>query len=384
MESRIEEALELLDEYASAEYDEVTEAVASLHAQTARANAFASRGDEASRYVEKALVEGARLDLKEFIADALITKGWVLALRDRSHEGEAVTEGALHFAHRYGYSRPEFRALNNIASYSGWAEPSRVLGLLLPAYEEATRIGELDAWSMLGAKVISLAIDSGDWDLADRVIGELADMTVTWFTRNQIHGSTARLTASRGNVEEGIAILDELEERLKETSSSQDAVSGFDLRSQILLAGGSPAAAFAATQEGLDLELGLWDHAFVATGISSAVWLRDEEKLRQLIERGESLTYRSDRFQAWLDVGDAAIGALEGDPSSASQGFDAAAALLRGVGVPIDLGICLLDRIVALGPDGEGSGEAADEARRIFGDLGASAFLDRLDEILAD
>jgi class 3 adenylate cyclase/tetratricopeptide (TPR) repeat protein len=383
MESRIEDALALLEEYAIADYPEVTEQVAALHAQVSRANAFASRSEEAAGHIEKALVEGARLDLKELVADALITKGWVLALLDRSHEGEAVTEGAFHFAHRYGYPRTEFRALNNIASYSGWTEPSWVLGLLLPAYEEATRIGNLDDRSNLGAKVIGVSIDSGDWDLADRVIDELADMTLPWFARNQINGSRARLTAYRGDVERGITMLEDHEELLKESSSSQDAVTSFHLRSEILLAGGSPAAALAPAQEGLALELGLWDHALIATGIKSAVWLRDAEELRSLLDQGRSMTHRSDRFLAWLEVGDAAIRAFDGDRLEASEGFDAAAALLRDVEVPVDVGICLLDRIVTLGHDGHGVQQAAEEARRIFSDLGASAFLDRLDEILA-
>jgi len=383
MESRIEDSLALLEQYATTEYHEVTEQVAALHAQVARAHAFASRGDEASKHIEKALVEAARLDLKELIADALVTKGWVLALEERNHEGEAVTEGAFHFAHRYGYSRPEFRALNNIASFSGWSEPSWVFGLLLPGYDEATRMGNIDDRSNLGAKVIWLATQSGNWDLADRVIGELADMTLPWFAQHQIDGASALLTAFRGDIDAGIAVLDEQAQHLKESSSSQDAVVNLDTRSQILLAGGSPAEAIECTQEAIDIELGLWDHALIPAGITAAIWLRDEEKLRRLLEHFEGLTLRSNRYQAWLDIGRAAIRAAEGDPSAASTGFEEAADKLRDVGVPLDLGMCLLDRIVALGNEGDGGREAADEARRTFSDLGASALLDRLDEILA-
>ena len=42
-----------------------------------------------------------------------------------------------------------------------------------------------------------------------------------------------------------------------------------------------------------------------------------------------------------------------------------------------------LDRIIALGSEGDGVPEAAEEASQILGHLGASAFLDRLEEILA-
>ena len=383
LESRIEDALALLDEYATAEYEEATEQVAALHAQVARANAFASRGEEASRHIEKALVAGARLDLKELVVDALITKGWALALQRRNDEGQAVTEGAFHFARRHGYSRAEFRALNNIASYSRWSEPSWVLELLLPGYEKAARAGSIDDRSILGAKVIGLATESGAWDLADRVIDELEDMTLPWFTRFQIEGGHAQLMAFRGHVDEALSVLDEHARVLEKSSSSQDAVTTLHIRSQVLLAGGSPAEAIECTQEAREVELELWDHALIPTGVSSAIWLRDTEKLRSVLEHGEGLTYRSDRLVAWLEVGRAALRGIEGDLSAASKGFHAASVMLRDLGVVVDLAMCHLDRIVALGPEGDGVQEAADEARRIFSDLGAAGLLDRLDDILA-
>lgn len=382
MESRVEDALALLEEYAAADYDELTEQVVALHAQLARANAFASRAEEASEHIEKALVEGAQLDLLEMIIDALITKGWVLALQERHYEGEVITEGALHYAHRSGYPRPEFRALNNLATYTGWAEPRRILDLVLGGYEEATRAGNLDDRAMLGAKAIYLATESGNWDLADRIIDELADMTLPWFAGNQINGHQARLMAFRGDAAGGLTLIEKHARQLEESSSTQDVVTTLDLRSQVLLADGSPAAAIDYTQRALDLELGLWDFALLPTGISAATWLHDAEKLRGLVGHGESLNNGTDRFQAWLQVGNAAVHALEGDSSTALEEFDSAAATFRAVGVPIDLAVCHLNRITSLGTDHDGVQEAADQARQLLTGLQASALLDRLEELL--
>ncbi|HEY5578644.1 MAG TPA: adenylate/guanylate cyclase domain-containing protein, partial [Acidimicrobiia bacterium] len=380
MESRVDEAVELLEQAAAVEAPEATREVVTLHAQLARAYAFREDGARAVSQIEMALTEAAELGLIDVIADGLVTKGWALALIGREVEALVVTEGAMSFANRHGLSRTDMRARNNVAAFAGWSDPAWTLEIVLPGLEAATRTGDMDDRANLGAKAAWAAFHTGEWDLAQQVIDDLSEGTLSWFGRGQVQSTLAILTAFRGDPQTGTALLDDLEPGVQASTAPQDWVGFLDARAWVALAANDPASARAYALDALQLEVGQWKDSATVTATHAAVWLRDPDLLAATIEEGERLGLRSQRFESCLQSGRAALLGLRGDREDAAGLFVAATDRLRKLGLKLELGLSQLERVSILGLDHEGGEAAHEEAQEIFTALGATSLLERLDE----
>jgi hypothetical protein len=106
----------------------------------------------------------------------------------------------------------------------------------------------------------------------------------------------------------------------------------------------------------------------------ASLWLRDAAGMREALgERDISAGRATELRFAVVRAGQAA---LEGR-ADARAGYLAAEAGLRDLGIRFELGLATLEHAVFLA--GEASaGAAADEARAIFGELGATTMLARL------
>jgi hypothetical protein len=107
----------------------------------------------------------------------------------------------------------------------------------------------------------------------------------------------------------------------------------------------------------------------------ASLWLRDPSGIREALgERDMSRARATDLRFAVIRAGQAA---LEGRPDVARAAYLAAEAGLRDLGIRFELGLALLEHAVFLAGD-PSTGAAADEARAIFEDLGATTLLARL------
>ena len=107
----------------------------------------------------------------------------------------------------------------------------------------------------------------------------------------------------------------------------------------------------------------------------ASLWLRDAAGMRDALgEPGARIGRSMDLRALSLRAG---LAALEGRTDEAGDAYAAAEAGLRDLGLRFELGLVALERAVFL-PDDPSAGAAADEARAIFGDLGATVLLARL------
>jgi len=113
----------------------------------------------------------------------------------------------------------------------------------------------------------------------------------------------------------------------------------------------------------------------------AALWLSDVSRARAAYEALKPLTIRGQ----WVDASRrslaAGIAALEGNSHEALTGFTEAARMLRDHYMPLDLALCLMDEVATLGTDEPAGRAAAEEAREILQNLGASALLGQLDRL---
>ena len=107
----------------------------------------------------------------------------------------------------------------------------------------------------------------------------------------------------------------------------------------------------------------------------ASLWLRDAAGMREALgERDVSVGRATDLRFAAIRAG---LAALEGRTDDARAGYLAAEAGLRELGIRFELGLALLEHAVFLAGDAS-AGAAADEARAIFEELGATTLLARL------
>ncbi|MFH0751325.1 MAG: hypothetical protein V2B17_05775, partial [Chloroflexota bacterium] len=107
----------------------------------------------------------------------------------------------------------------------------------------------------------------------------------------------------------------------------------------------------------------------------ASLWLRDAAGAREALgERDVSAGRASDLRFATIRAG---LAALEGHTDDARAGYLAAEAGLRDLGIRFQLGLAVLEHAVFLAGD-PSAATAADEARAIFEELGATTLLARL------
>ena len=107
----------------------------------------------------------------------------------------------------------------------------------------------------------------------------------------------------------------------------------------------------------------------------AGLWLHDAAGMRVALgERDVPSGRATDLRFAALRAG---LAALEGRANDALAGYQAAETGLRDLGIRFELGLAALEHAVFL-PDDPSAAAAADEARAIFADLGATTLLARL------
>ncbi len=222
----------------------------------------------------------------------------------------------------------------------------------------------------------------GHWDDLIHVLGDLLGRDLHADDRVDFAGSLAVVAAWRGEPD---AI-----ERFTELATliQPDDVLG---EAALLWRRSMAELALGRTEAASDHAM-VADHAFHSFGAltevldgllpmgRAALWLGDLERVGQIIE-DVSATFHGRRIDAMVETLRAGLGARRGQAEAVEHYLDAAE-LWRQLDVPVQLAFCQLEAATFLSARHDMVGAAA-EARTIFGDLGAVALLDRLEEALS-
>ena len=362
--------------------------LAALAAQLGRFLFFAGEPDLAFRRIETALELAEALVLPDVLSQALNSKGMILTSRDRLQEGTALLRYALEVALAADKPTAALRAYYNIADGLQRADRyEEARAAIRDGLALARRVGHRWwEWNLLGQVYPQFAV--GRWDEALAVTAEVP--AEEWLDLRAISSGLASVGVLvhvyRGQYDQATRIVEAYAPL--QTSADMQEQAGYAVgRARLLLAQGELRAALEAVEPALAAKdvVGVSSEMAkegFALACESALELGDVENAERLIADIEALPpgrrprlshAQSLRFRA-------RIAALRGDAEEVEHLFTAAIDLFRELNFVFYLAVAQLElgewRVA------QGRGDDADplfsKARRIFQDLEAQPWLDRL------
>ena len=373
-------AQEAAEEYADLGDDE---GFARILSQLARLEMLVQESHElAIATADRALAMAERLDLPDLVADTLITRGSSLASCGRTLEGIGAIEAGRRLAHEEGLAYIEGRALVNIAGPLADRDPRAQAEASQAALEIARRIGSRAGVSMALNNLASAATSIGEWDPVLVELRREVD-TDSVDDRVRVQIALAITLADRGKdvTELSTVVVEHLETLI---AGGEQALRR-DLESflgQLALAAGRFDEAirrltFAAEADPFNAA------PTYATAALAALLGRDVGAARTALaglgstgSHGQIIKLDKRRTQAGID-------ALEGRDDEALSGFRSLLVEYRRLELPFYLAQTDLALRTLLDSSHPEVGAAEAEARSIFEDMGAGAWLGQLDDVVA-
>jgi class 3 adenylate cyclase/tetratricopeptide (TPR) repeat protein len=326
---------------------------------------------------DRALPLAAGAEAAEIALELLTTRSVALGNLGRSTEATAILTGVMELARRRGMPRVAGRAAINLSYTLAPDDPAASFEVARAALEEAKQHGEIVGVRYLMGNAGGAALEIGEWDWALAQLDELEGLIVEpgevlWL--EHLRGSIA---AYRG--EDVEALAHQLHEQSRSVDDAQYRATGAELLLIHLLVTDRYEALMRLVDE--VLELGLSGATGAIYGAFAAAVTNDLPALRRYrdafaIVPGGRMTETNQLTMA------ACIAALEGRTDDARASFARAQALARDIGALKELAMTDLTMVLVPGLEARDRVPAAEEARRIFGQLGARPFLDRIDAAL--
>jgi len=371
------EAVMLLESGRPGEGPAADPALASFDSELARAHFMNDEPEQAIEVADRALRVAEQLGLIAVVADTLVTKGTVLVEVGRWHEGLSLIEGGRQLAETNGLVWTEVRALTNASSGLVVRDPRRAVDLAGRGIATARRMGLRTSFSSLFVNAGTAARRTGGWDWA---IQELE--TVDYDQLEPADRAAVLLPVLMIRAARGSAVTEELgqSEMALATVPDQQAAALSALARAFVwsVSGRYPEArdeCFASARASGVLKL--W--ALPLAG-RYAVLARDPTRAREAVSELETMGISGPALAADVETILAGCAALEGDGQAAIAGYRTAMAEWRELGLAWEEALCGLDMAILLDPADPAVRAAAETAREILTRLGATPFLEQLEE----
>jgi class 3 adenylate cyclase/tetratricopeptide (TPR) repeat protein len=390
-EGRLDEAVERMEKaFSVLSEDEPDEDLATLAAQLGRLHFFRGDTETAMGRIETALNIAEALNHQETIAQALITMGTIVS-GSRPQQELALTKHALEYALEHDLSGAALRAYNN---RSELFFPMDRFDEAIAAYRDgialAERVGNRFWKDLLQSEVTAPLFVVGRWDDAIETVASLSSPDRAMPEVLGRLSAMPRIHISRGDLA-GAERECEIHARYETSSSFQERASWLIGAAAVSNARERHDEAEEAALEALrTLAVGDADSLLAKIGLKEgmdAAWARgDGDRVAAWIEAAEQLapTRHFPVLAAFSQLGHARSGILTGgDPDAIETGFSSAAGSLRECGARFWLATTLVEwaeRIRAEDRSDEASVMLV-EARGIFEEAGALAWLVRLDDV---
>ena len=343
-----------------------------LEAELGRAYLMAGEPVMALPVVEQALVRAEASAQLESIAELLVSRAWAVIEAGRPREALALMRGVVPFCDEHGFLNARMRCAMNLSSFGAVDDPGRAMADAAAGLAIARR-RRIAGWAgALAGNWAEGAFRMGDWDAILALVADLDGEGLLPIDESaNIFLGVYLVRAYRGSIGEATAALERV--MGAQMDDVQVARGYHDAFAHLRFAAGDYDG---MRQHATELA---HDHAmFPFDKIPSArasLWLRDASGMREALgERGVSVGRATDLL---FDVIWAGLAALEGRVEDARAAYLGAEAGLRDRGIRFELGLAMLEHAVFLAADAS-AGAAAEEARAIFEELGATTLLARL------
>jgi class 3 adenylate cyclase/tetratricopeptide (TPR) repeat protein len=390
---RLELALERMEAaFGVLSAEEADEDLATLAAELGRLHFFNGELDAAAERIEVALDIAESLWLPEVLSQALNTKAATVTIQGRPHEGLALMTYALQVALENDLPTAALRAYLNLSDflcrrdrYDEALEQTR-RGLAL-ARKVGNRVWE---WTLTTELAYALFV-TGRWQEAASLAAEIPEHEGASNTTGGLLGSLPEIHVAQGNPGEARKLLARFTAFQASPDVQEHAIHAA-ARAAVLHAEARHADAVAAGEAAFQArgELGA-DNQAVKAGfvwaVQAALALGNLGKVEELLTAVETLPpgRRPPLLQAQAARVGARLVAARGERDGVETGFNAAAGMLRELGVSFWLAVTLLEHGEWLPRDADA--EPAEprlvEAGEIFERLAARPWLERLAAVRA-
>ncbi len=378
---RVDEALALL-EAANERQDQLRdETRAALLTDRTRALMRLGRLEESLVAADQALMTSEALRLDRLTTETLISKGSALGFLGRQLESTALLAAGRQLAARGGWSDLEVRATHNLAATLAGEDLDATAEMATDGLALAEKVGDrgMVVFMLWGFASIGLqTLRSWDAWLARLEEGTRLDLD----RRDQVALAARRAVfrAARGqdvasDTADLAAALEEIDDRDLNSALREDL-------SMIAFGAGDLAQARAL----LDASHGLYPENETTYELLARVALHqgDAARIRDLLAAAGSHPTRHLRFMASsIAYAEAALALAEGRLGDALPLYRRAASMLEAVGNRHAVAWIGADLLTALAPEDPEVAPFLERSRELFGSVGARAWLDRLDAMVA-
>jgi class 3 adenylate cyclase len=343
---------------------------------SALAAAAAHRGhlEAALDYSDRAMIVAETVGSDAALRPAAHARAFALTIAGRHFESRLLMEATVEIARRTGSPLEEARGLMTFGTMVCEDDLRAAMRAWLDSAALSERAGMRPLEGMALSNVSEVAVDLGEWDIAERALADLG-----MFARDQSleadggEMTMAMLTAFRGNPLAALAALDDLEAR---RGASWDVVlmRTWFLRVRALclfLAGDSRGASDVAAESmardpsGANAGSSLW------TAIQAECAMHNPSAIRTALDSTVGLRGR------WMELAretaNAAVVALDREDGASSR-MDAALDAWLAAGLPLDHALATLCAMHVLSVEDLGTGHP-DRARTYLTELQADAVL---------
>ncbi|HSW42293.1 MAG TPA: AAA family ATPase [Patescibacteria group bacterium] len=344
----------------------------SLEAELGRAYLMSGEPALALPVVEGALVRAEATAQLESIVELLVSRAWAVTSAGRPTEALVLLRGVVPFCDEHGFLNARMRCAMNLSAGEVVDNPRRAMAAALEGLAIARRRRLADWAGALAGNWAGGAFEVGEWDSILALAADLdAEGLLPADESALIFGGVYLVRAYRGAADEAADAFE---------AAFGPGIDDFQIRRTYhdlfahlrFLSGDLDGMRRHAVELLSTREMNPYD---VIPAARAALWLRDSAGMREVLgERIVSLGRATDLRFAAIRAG---LAALEGRSEDARAAYMAAEAGLRELGIRFELGRALLEHAVFLAGD-ESAAEAAEEARAIFAELGATTLLARL------
>src|SRR4051812_38327029 len=354
--------------------------IAAVAAQLGRYLYFSGEHERSLPYLERALTLAEALDQPETLAEALNSKGMILAtLRHRPREGMILVDGALAVALESDLHSAALRAYNNRGAFLWVLGQFRIaLANAERALELARRVGDRQWEGAFVAGPSGFLMMLGLWDDALARAAEAEALSPNEFVRGLVL-QIAPIHVHRGDLDSVRRLLAENESAASSENASWAAVYALT-EAQLHAAEGRADEALAAVERALGVRANAAGSQAVIrfVALDAVGDIAGDEKLRELLdvvdelhpgEQGSFVRAQKARFRARLPEHDA-----EAELAAAERLFEESE-------MPFYVAVTRLERAEGLLAQerAEEARPLLEQARETFEQLRARPWLERLD-----
>ena len=377
--SRPEAAVELL-EAAAAEFADLGDdpSVSFLEHQLARGLWFLEDRERAIVVADQAIGRAERLEDLPTIADALITKGAIVAVGGRPHEGLGALEAGVALAEREGLNGIRARGLLNMAGALIGRDPRRALEVAREAMSLASRIGFRSSLAVAAGNAVEVAAALGELDWAIATSDEILEMDLEPSDRQGVLRGAAEARLLRGDP------VDDLMREFRsmvEPSQTQNWSNYVAAEAmQEFLAGRYPEAIERWEVSARDNPLN--SPSDLPRAARAALWGGDAATVRRIVVEFTARWRQGRASEHRLQIMSAGLAAIDGQRAEAVERYERASVGLREFGLEPEVVMAAFDMIVVLGIDDPAAIRALDDARATIERLGLGALDSALERLL--